>query len=53
MREQEKCREIEQKYTLRHQTRMHTPESEEDVSAMDEDLPTHKFHTNGALVMQN
>lgn len=27
LREQEKCREIEQKYTLRHQTRMDTPES--------------------------
>jgi hypothetical protein len=51
LREQQKCREIEQKYTLRNHTQIGTPNSEED-SADEDDLPTHKFHANDVPTIQ-
>lgn len=41
MREQEKCKEIEEKYTLRNKTQFVTPMSDEE-SQSEEDLPTSK-----------
>lgn len=51
LREQQKVKDIEQKYTLRNHTQFGTPNSDKEDEAED-DLPTHKNYSKEALTVQ-
>jgi hypothetical protein len=50
LREQQRCREIEQKYTIRNNTQFGTPNS--DLEEAEDNLPTHKNYTKEALTVE-